>query len=74
MNRAGKGAKLTSIAADDERLRELDADMRRAWGEYSERLRELSGEEYERVEHESWEQLQAELRELERERASLAEH
>jgi hypothetical protein len=74
MNRAGKGAKLTSIAADDERLRELDADMRRAWGEYSERLRELSGEEYERVEHESWEQLQAELRELERERAALAEH
>jgi hypothetical protein len=65
---------MTSIAADDERLRELDADMRRAWGEYSERLRELTGAEYERVEHESWEQLQAELRELERERATLAEH
>ena len=65
---------MTSIAADDERLRELDADMRRVWGEYSERLRELTGAEYERVEHESWEQLQAELRELERERATLAEH
>lgn len=65
---------MTSIAADDERLRELDADMRRAWGEYSERLRELSGEEYERVEHECWEQLQAELREVERERATLADH
>ena len=64
---------MTSIAADDERLRELDADMRRAWGEYSERVRELTGAEYERVEHESWEQLQLELRELERERASLAE-
>jgi hypothetical protein len=65
---------VTSIAADDERLRELDADMRRAWGEYSERLRELTGVEYERVEHESWEQLQVELRELERERATLADH
>jgi hypothetical protein len=65
---------MTSIAADDERLRELDADMRRAWGEYSERLRELTGEEYERVEHECWEQLQAELHELERERAALADH
>ncbi len=65
---------MTSIAADDERLRELDSDMRRAWGEYSERLRELTGEEYERVEHECWEQLQGELRELERERAALADH
>jgi len=51
-----------------------NADMRCVWGEYSERLRELTGAEYERVEHESWEQLQAELRELERERATLAEH
>jgi len=64
---------VTSIAADDERLRELDADMRRAWGDYSERVRELTGAEYERVEHESWEQLQLELSELERERAALAE-
>ena len=48
--------------------------MRRAWGEYTERLRDLTGEEYERVESESWEQLQAELRELERERAALAGH
>ena len=64
---------MTSIAADDERLRELDADMRRAWGDYSERVRELTGAEYERVEHESWEQLQLELSELERERAALAE-
>jgi hypothetical protein len=60
------------IAADDERLRELDADTRRAWDEYSERLRELTGDEYERVEHESWEQLQIELRQLEQERAALA--
>jgi hypothetical protein len=63
---------VTTIAADDERLRELDEDTRRAWGEYSERLRDLTGAEYERVEHESWEQLQAELRQLEQERATLA--
>ena len=29
---------------------------------YSERLRELTGEEYERAEHESWTELQTELR------------
>ena len=63
---------MTTIAADEERLRELDADTHRAWTEYSERLRDLAGEEYERAEHESWEQLQAELREFERERAELA--
>ena len=45
---------MTTIAPDDERLRELDADTRRAWSEYSERLRDLTGEEYERAEHESW--------------------
>ena len=64
---------MTTIAADEERLRELDADTTRAWGEYSERLRDLTGADYEQAEHESWEQLQAELRELERERAELVE-
>jgi hypothetical protein len=64
---------VTTIAADEERLRELDADMSRAWVEYSERLRDLTGVQYEQAEHESWEQLQAELRELERERAELVE-
>lgn len=64
---------MTTIAADEERLRELDADMSRAWVEYSERLRDLTGVQYEQAEHESWEQLQAELRELERERAELVE-
>jgi hypothetical protein len=64
---------VTIIAADDERLRELDADTRRAWGEYSERLRDLNGVEYEQAEHESWEQLQAELRQLDRERAAVAD-
>jgi hypothetical protein len=62
---------VTTIAADKEKLRELDADMRRAWGEYTERVRDLAGEEYERVEHESWEQLQHELTELEHRRRSL---
>ena len=62
---------MTTIAADNARLRELDADTRRAWSEYTERLRDLIGPEYERAEHDSWEHLQGELRELERERATL---
>jgi len=56
----------------DEKARELDADTRRAWSAYSERLRELHGEEYERMERESWEQLQRDLRTLERRRRSLS--
>jgi hypothetical protein len=40
---------------------------------YNERLRDLDGEEYERVESESWTELQAELRRLERRRASLTQ-
>jgi hypothetical protein len=51
---------MTPIAPDDS-LRELDADLRRAWVHYGERLRELHGSEYERVEPESWEELQGEL-------------
>jgi hypothetical protein len=54
-------------------LRELDDDTRRAWAAYSERLRELTGEEYERAERESWAKLQSELRRVERRRRSLAE-
>jgi hypothetical protein len=38
---------------------------------YTERLRDLAGEEYERAESESWTELQDELRRLERRRASL---
>jgi hypothetical protein len=44
---------LTSIAPDTELLQELDAETRQAWIAYSDRLRELSGDEYERVETES---------------------
>ena len=62
---------MTAVAHDDEKLRELDADTRRAWSAYSQRLRELSGDEYERAEDESWEELQSELRRLERRRRTL---
>ncbi len=62
---------MTATAPDTERLQELEADTRLAWSTYSERLRELSGDEYERVESESWTELQAELQRLEREREEL---
>ena len=65
---------MTATAPDTERLRELEADTRQAWSAYSERLRELSGEEYERAESESWTELQAELQRLEREREALSPH
>ncbi len=54
-------------------LHELDEDTRQAWLHYSERLRELSGEEYERVESESWEELQNELRRLDERREQLSD-
>jgi cell division septum initiation protein DivIVA len=59
------------IAHDAEKLRELDNDTRRAWSAYSERLRELTGDEYERVEDESWQELQRTLRNVERRRRTL---
>ena len=61
---------MTTIAPDD-KLRELDEDTRRAWNAYSECLRALTGEAYERAEHESWMTLQTELRRLERRRRVL---
>jgi hypothetical protein len=54
-------------------LRELDEDTRQAWIHYSERLRELSGEEYERIESESWEELQIELRRVDERREQLTD-
>ena len=63
---------MTTIAYRTDKLNELEDDERRAWSSYREALRELTGEEYERAEHESWEQLQGELRRLERRRRSLA--
>jgi hypothetical protein len=62
---------MTATAPDTERLQELEADTRLAWSTYSERLRELTGDEYERVESESWTELQAELQRLDREREEL---
>jgi hypothetical protein len=62
---------VTTIAHDADKLREIDADTRRAWSAYSDRLRELSGEEYEHAEDESWEELQIELSRLERRRRTL---
>jgi hypothetical protein len=62
---------LTAVAHDAEPARELDADTRRAWHAYRDQLRELSGDEYEQVEQESWAQLQSELRRLERRRRML---
>ncbi len=63
---------MTAIANKDI-LRELDADTRRAWRAYSQQLRDLSGDEYERAEHESWAELQTELRRLERRRRALVQ-
>jgi hypothetical protein len=62
---------MTATAPDTDRLRELEADTRQAWSAYSDRLRELSGEEYERAESESWTELQNELQRLERKREEL---
>jgi hypothetical protein len=62
---------MTATAPDTDRLRELEADTRQAWSAYRDRVRELTGEEYERVESESWIELQNELQRLEREREAL---
>jgi hypothetical protein len=59
------------IASDTERFRELEADTRQAWSNYSVQLRDLTGAEYERVEPESWDELQTELERLERRRERL---
>lgn len=62
---------MTATAPDKDRLLELEADTRQAWSIYSDRLRELNGEEYERAESESWDELQNQLQRLEREREEL---
>ncbi len=62
---------MTATIPDTDRLRELEADTRQAWSTYSDRLRELTGDEYERIEPESWTELQNELQRLEREREEL---
>ncbi len=64
---------VTATAPHTEKLRELDEDTRVAWSAYRERLRGLTGTEYELVEHESWSELQSALRRVERRRRSLTE-
>ena len=63
---------MTTIAPDTEKLRELDDDTRRAWNDYYDNVQELTGEEYEQVELESWDALQGELRRIERRRSLLS--
>ena len=65
---------MTAIVHDADKLRELDDGERLAWHAYSEQLRDLTGEEYERVESESWGALQRELRKLERRRKTLTQN
>ncbi len=62
---------MSTTAPDLDKLRELDEGTRRAWMTYTEQLRDLAGDEYERAESVSWTELQRELRRLERRRASL---
>ncbi|HEV3389087.1 MAG TPA: hypothetical protein VHZ27_00350 [Solirubrobacteraceae bacterium] len=64
---------MTTTAPDLEKLRELDDGTRRAWMAYTERLRDLAGEEYELAESDSWSELQRELERLEHRRASLTQ-
>lgn len=63
---------VAAIVHDADTLRQLDAFERRAWQTYSQRLRDLSGEEYERAESDSWAELQRELLQLARRRKTLS--
>ena len=63
---------MTTITRESDELRDLDADVRRAWKTYSERLHGLSGTEYEDAESVCWSELQRELRRLERRRKLLS--
>jgi hypothetical protein len=67
----GKELQMTSTIPEAEILRELEKDTRDAWEHYQVRLRELTGAEYERVEAESWDELQAELERLDGRREDL---
>jgi hypothetical protein len=64
---------MTAAAPHIKTLRELDADTRQAWSAYTHRLRELTGDEYERLEPESWSELQTELLRVQRRREELTE-
>lgn len=62
---------VAAILSDADKLRELDDSERQAWQAYSQRLRDLTGEEYERVESDSWTELQRQLRQVARRRKML---
>ena len=64
---------MTTIALNAEKQRELDEETRRAWSNYSERLRELHGEEYAEAEDACWTELQDQLSRLADQRRQLAE-
>lgn len=69
--RTGNRFAVTTYVSDDIKLRELDAETRRAWNAYRDRTQWLRGEAYELAERESWTILQNELRRLERRRRLL---
>jgi hypothetical protein len=52
-------------------LQEVAERTQEAWEAYSDRLRDLSGRDYDEAEHRAWERLQVELRDLEERRAEL---
>jgi cell division septum initiation protein DivIVA len=62
---------MAAVVHDADKLRELDDGERQAWQTYRQRLQDLTGEEYERAESESWAELQRQLRQLERRRRTL---
>lgn len=64
---------MTTIALDAEALRQLEEETRRAWTTYSDGLRDVTADEYELAESTSWDELQVELRRLERRRRALEE-
>jgi hypothetical protein len=64
---------VTAVVHNAGRAREIDAATRRAWSAYSDSLRGLTGEDYERVEPESWSKLQGELRRLDRRRRTVSQ-
>ncbi len=65
---------MTTFATQPEtrrRLAEIDALVRGAWATYREELQDLRGSSYDDAEASAWDQLQATLRDLESERATL---
>ncbi len=63
---------MSAITQDADPLSDLEAGTAQAWRAYSERIRGLSGDDYERAERQSWAELQRELRRLERRRKLLS--